>query len=155
MSQQSSTAAAPSGRSHRSILIAVAVLVVALVSVLALPHAGVEAASLTSGGWTTNGTSTTKQRGTTATVSVTVRSSTTRRGLVDLEIYSSASAKVFQQSWDNQSFTAGVTRTFTANWAIPANQAVGTYTIKAGMFGPGWNSLQHWNGSAGTVAVTS
>ena len=58
-------------------------------------------------------------------------------------------AKVFQQSWDNQSFTAGVNRTFTANWAIPANQAVGTYTIKAGMFGPGWNPLQHWNGSAG------
>src|SRR4029453_7671322 len=97
-------------------------LIAAAVCAFAVPRDHAEAASMTSAGWTTNATTTTRARGTAATVSVTGRSSTTRRGLVDLEIYTPAGAKIFQQFWDNQSFTAGVNRTFTATWNIPATQ---------------------------------
>jgi Cellulase (glycosyl hydrolase family 5) len=155
MSQQSSLVGAPSRRTYRSILIALAALFVAFGSAIALPRASVEAASLTSAGWTTNGTSASSPRNATVSVSVTVRSSTTRRGLVDVEIYGPTNAKVYQQFWDNQAFTRNATRTFAASWPVPANQAVGTYTVRVGMFGVGWNPFQHWNPSAGTLSVTS
>ncbi|HWM19270.1 MAG TPA: cellulase family glycosylhydrolase [Ilumatobacteraceae bacterium] len=87
-------------------------------------------------------------------MSITVKSSTTRRGLVDVEIYG-PSGQVFQQFWDNQAFTKNVSRTFTAQWNVPTSQALGTRTIKVGMFSPGWGSFQHWNDSAGALTVTA
>ena len=156
MSQHSSSAGAPLGRSRRPVFIAIAALAAVLGSAIAFPRDGVDAAPLNSAGWTTNATSspTSVPRGTTATVSVTVKSSTTRRGLVDVEIYG-PSGRVFQQFWDNQSFTKNVSRTFTARWIVPTSQALGARTIKVGMFGAGWNPFQHWNDSAGTFNVTA
>ena len=37
----------------------------------------------------------------------------------DFEVYSGSGARTFFQVWDNQAFTAGVSRTFTAMWTVP------------------------------------
>jgi hypothetical protein len=43
-------------------------------------------------------------------VTASVRSDTTRRALIDVEIYDRSGRKMFQRYWDNQSFTSGQTR---------------------------------------------
>jgi hypothetical protein len=86
-------------------------------------------------------------------VTASVKSSTASTVLVDLEVYNSSGTKVFQQFWDNQSFSAGQTRTFSASWAVPTSTATGSYTIDVGIFSPGWGSLLSWNGAAGGLTV--
>ena len=85
----------------------------------------------------------------TITASVTANRATT--GLVDIEVYDSAGNKVYQRFYDNQTFTAGVRRDFTAAWT-PTK--AGTYTVKIGVFKAGWGVLYAWNGGATTITVT-
>ena len=95
------------------------------------------AATGTSNGWTTSASGPTSVApGGVATLRVSVTSTTTRAGLVDIEVYG-PSGRPFQQYLDDQSFAAGVRRTFTVNWTVPAGQAPGNYVVKVGMFGPG------------------
>ena len=86
-------------------------------------------------------------------MTVSVRSSTASNVLVDLEIYDSSGAKVFQQFWDNQTFSAGQTRTYSATHSVPLTARTGTYTVSIGIFGPGWSSFIAWNGQAAVFAV--
>jgi hypothetical protein len=72
---------------------------------------------------------------------------------VDIEVYNSAGQKVYQSFWDGQSFKANTTRTFRATWRVPANAAPGTYTVKIGIFKPGWAGLVLWNNGARTFTV--
>ena len=88
-------------------------------------------------------------------IAVDVTATTTRQALVDLEVYDAAGHQVHQQAWDAQSFNAGTKRTFRTTWTVPANQALGTYTVKAGIFDVGWTALRHWNDSAATFRVTA
>jgi hypothetical protein len=83
-----------------------------------------------------------------------VKSATASSVLVDVEVYDSAGQKVFQQAWDNQSFTAGQTRTFTTSYTPSASAATGTYTVMIGVFSPGWGTLYSWNNSAAALAVS-
>ena len=85
--------------------------------------------------------------GASVTLSATTRSDVARNMLVDLEAYDSSGQKVFQFWWDNQSFTAGQSRTLSTNWAVPSSLAAGTYTLKVGLFGAGWGPLVSWNDS--------
>ena len=39
-------------------------------------------------------------------------------------------------------------------WAIPADAPPGVYTVKVGIFTPGWASMLAWNNNAATVTVT-
>ena len=71
-------------------------------------------------------------------VTVSVKSDTTRRALIDLEIYDRTGRKVFQKAWDNESFTAGQTRQLTLRGST-GGLAAGAYTAKVGVFGVGWN----------------
>jgi hypothetical protein len=93
-------------------------------------------------------------RGGTETLSITVRSATSLNALIDLEVYDAAGNKRFQQFWDAQSFTAGQTRNFTATWTIPMTLASGSYTVKIGIFSPGWGALYRWDNAAGSFTVT-
>jgi hypothetical protein len=105
--------------------------------------------------WTTS-SSTNKSsvnRGGSITVSAVARPSKATTALIDIEIYSASGAKVHQVYWDNQSFTAKQSRTFRTAWSVPSNLAPGTYTVKIGVFAPGWNGLGHWNNSAQTFTV--
>jgi hypothetical protein len=86
-----------------------------------------------------------------------VNSDTTRRALVDIEVYAPNGRKVYQAFYENQLFAAGVTRTFAVNWSIPSGRASalpGTYTVRIGIFAPGWNDMFAWNEDATTFTVT-
>ena len=84
-----------------------------------------------------------------------MRSDIDRNVLVDLEAYNSSGAKVFQFWWDNQTFSAGESKTLSTDWNVSSTLPAGTYTLKIGVFGAGWSSLVAWNDAAGTMTVTS
>ena len=82
-----------------------------------------------------------------------MKSATASSVAIDLEVYDSSGARVFQQAWNNQSFNAGQTRSFTVGWTSPANANTGTYTMKVGVFSSNWSTLYSWNNQAGTFQV--
>jgi hypothetical protein len=88
-----------------------------------------------------------------ATITASVKSATATSVLIDVEVYNAAGSRVFQQFWDNQAFTAGQTRTFSATYAVPSSAATGTYTVMIGVFSPGWGTVYQWNGQAGSFSV--
>ena len=92
-------------------------------------------------------------KGGAVTVTARVRSATATKALVDVEIYSPSGQKVHQQAFDNQTFTAGQTRPYWSSWRVPAGAASGTYTVKLGVFTPGWGTLHHWNDNAARFTV--
>lgn len=75
------------------------------------------------------------------------------RALVDVEIYDPTGTKVYQRYWDNRDFNASQTRNFFFRWKVPANAMKGTYTVKIGIFNPGWAGLLMWNNNAATFQV--
>ncbi|MDQ1425567.1 MAG: hypothetical protein QOD72_3065, partial [Acidimicrobiaceae bacterium] len=107
--------------------------------------------------WTATATASPTQisPGTTVTFTARVTSSTTRSALVDLEVYAGTQARNFQQVWDNQAFAAGVSRTFTATWTVPAGEPLDTHSVQVGVFNPGWGTLYLWNGKAASFVVTT
>lgn len=106
--------------------------------------------------WTTSATrsKSSVRRNQSITLRANVKASTAKTALVDLEVYNSSGQKVFQQYWDNQTFSANVSRTFSSSWTIPSNLPTGTYTVKVGVFAPGWAGMFAWNNSAATFTVT-
>ncbi len=93
-------------------------------------------------------------RGGSETITVAVKSTTTRTALVDVEVYGPAGYKVFQKYYDNQTLTAGVAKTYTQTWTVPSTAATGTFTVRIGIFQPGWASLLKWNANAAQFKVT-
>lgn len=75
--------------------------------------------------------------------------------LLDFEIYDSRGQKVYQKFLDRRSLVAGRTTTVVFTWAIPPNLPAGTYTVKLGVFSPGWGTLHHWNDRAATFTVSA
>jgi hypothetical protein len=73
--------------------------------------------------------------------------------IVDLEVYTAGGARVHQQVTGSQAFAAGQSRTFQWTWAVPAGQAVGTYTVKIGVFSAGWATLHAWDNAAAFLTV--
>jgi len=78
---------------------------------------------------------------------------TASTALIDVEVYDPTGARVFQQVWDNQPLKAGQTR-FKTTWSVPSTAVAGTYTVKIGVFSPGWGPLQNWNNQAAVFTVT-
>ena len=91
--------------------------------------------------------------GSTVTVRAIVTSPGTGTALVDVELYDAAGQKVFQQAFDNTKFTAGIPLTFSVTYRVPATAEPGRYTVKIGVFKPGWGALYSWNNSAATVRL--
>jgi len=90
-------------------------------------------------------------RGSAESITTSVKATTNSTVLVDVEVYDSSGKKVFQQYWDNQSFTSGQTRTYGSSWQIPTTALPGTYTVKVGIFSTGWSgTLYYWNDNAAT-----
>ena len=73
--------------------------------------------------------------------------------LVAMEVYDQSGNRILQRSWDNRSFTTNLRRRFAATWVVPAGLAPGTYTIKVGVFSPGWGTVYSWNDNAGTLKI--
>ena len=92
-------------------------------------------------------------RGTNQNVSVSVKSNKTATAVVDIEIYDASGAKVWQRYRENVAFAAGVSQTIQENWSVPATAKAGTYTVKIGVFTPGWGQVLSWNNSAASFTV--
>jgi hypothetical protein len=91
--------------------------------------------------------------GRTEEVTATVTSGSNASALVDIEIYDPNGLRVHQAFFDDQPFTAGSARSFNTSWTVPSGAARGTYTIKIGVFSPGWGALYQWNNAAATFRV--
>lgn len=89
----------------------------------------------------------------TITATFTNTGASMSNGITDLEIYNSSGTRVAQQSWSAQAIDTGRSGTFSYAW--PASSTPGTYTVKLGVFSPGWAATWHWNGSAATISVGS
>jgi len=86
------------------------------------------------------------------TDAVTSASATT--ALVDIEIWDpTATTKVFQVWYDNQTFSAGQTRSYTPSWSVPSGSTAGTYDVRLCVYTPAWTQKYGCN-SAG-LAVTA
>jgi autotransporter family porin len=138
-----------------SVSAAVALLLVAFAVASVGRGSAANATTATANGWTTSGAvnATAVARGSTAIVTVTVRSSTSRSALIDVEI-SDSNSKVHQRVWDSESFYAGQTKTYKTLWTVPANAALVKHNVRVGVFETGWRSLQHWNNDAASFTVT-
>lgn len=98
-------------------------------------------------------TPTSVARGATIRLTARVTASQNASALVDLEVYDPSWNKVYQRSWDNQSFTAKTTRSFSTSWTVPTNSSTGTYTVMVGTFLPGWGGVDSFNNHAATFTV--
>lgn len=134
-------------------IIAVATLAVAVFGGQTLRSTDTEAAVLTSGGYTTSAAVPPTSAGATASITASISAAAAGVRLVDIEVYSASGAKVHQEWFDNQAFSAGQTRTFTSVWQTQANTAAGAYSVRIGVFGNGWTAQYHWNGDAATLTI--
>jgi hypothetical protein len=91
--------------------------------------------------------------GQTAAITASVTASRAVNALIDVEIYNAAGQRVYQRFWDNQALGAGAKRNFSTNWAAPGNAASGNYTVKVGVFNPGWGGMLAWNDNASSFRV--
>ncbi|MGE3077132.1 MAG: hypothetical protein AB7N24_20580 [Dehalococcoidia bacterium] len=82
-----------------------------------------------------------------------VKASAKGKALIDIEVYGPDGTKVYQKVYDNQSFSAGATKSWSPTWSISRWASKGTYTVKVGVFSPGWGTLYDWNDSAATFTV--
>jgi hypothetical protein len=130
---------------------------IALIAAIGLPVDHVAAAQVTGGGFTSDAVASraTVRRGRSVTITIPVTASTDRSALVDVEIYDAAGRKAFQQAWDDQTFDAGIVRTYTATWTVPAGEPTGTHRVDVGVFSSGWGQLYHWNRGATTLLVAT
>lgn len=79
--------------------------------------------------------------GSTDTITTTIENSGgDATALVDMEVYQNG-IKVGQQFFDQESFPAGTTRSYTYNYPVPSD---GSYTVSIGIFQPAWQSLYSW-----------
>jgi hypothetical protein len=142
---------------RRPLALLVALIAAGLATTNAAASDPADAASLQSGGFTTTAVTspTAVGRGQLITITATVASSTTRKALVDVEIYNGSGTKVFQSAWDAQSFTPGAARNFATSWTVPTNEALTAHSVRIGVFGSGWGQLYHWNANAASFAVTT
>jgi hypothetical protein len=87
-------------------------------------------------------------------IDLDVTSTAGTKALVDLEVYGPNGDKAFQKYWDNETFGPGQKKHYTASMTVARGTAVGEYTIKVGVFPPGWGSKPlDWNDKAGTLTV--
>jgi hypothetical protein len=89
-----------------------------------------------------------------ATISAAFTSSSAATALVGLEVYTpGGTALAFQKWFDTQSFAAGETRSYPVVWQVPADAALGTYSVSLRAYAPGWKSLFNTKDAAATFAV--
>ncbi|MBI2410073.1 hypothetical protein HYV30_03485 [Candidatus Kaiserbacteria bacterium] len=91
--------------------------------------------------------------GQSTTLSLSVRNagSAVTGAIVNLEVYNGGT-RVFQHFVENQNFSGGETKQFSATWT-PGS--AGTYALKAGIFNGNWTQNYYWNESVATISAGS
>ncbi|MGH2492974.1 MAG: hypothetical protein ACRDF9_15875, partial [Candidatus Limnocylindria bacterium] len=91
-----------------------------------------------------------------ATITVAFTSASAATALVGLEVYTpDGTALAFQKWFEPQTFAAGEQRTFPAVWQVPANAALGTYSVSLRAYAPGWKSLFSSKDAAAKLIVAA
>lgn len=85
-------------------------------------------------------------------IRASVRPTKTQKALVSIEVYR-GSDQVFQRYFDHAVLRRGRVRRFSARWSVPAATAAGDYTVKIGVFAPGFGKLRAWNDAAASIRV--
>ncbi|MBV9596821.1 MAG: cellulase family glycosylhydrolase [Chloroflexi bacterium] len=89
------------------------------------------------------------------TISQDVTTSRDANVLVDFEILDSNGQRVWQNALDNQALSGGVVTSFTSTFTVPTSLPPGTYSVKTGLFTPGWGTLYSWSDQAGSFVIDS
>jgi hypothetical protein len=71
------------------------------------------------------------------------------------EIRNSSNVIVADHSYNSQVFSAGQTRTYTWNFAVPSNWPAGTYRVHAGIFEANWSRTLLWVSGITSFKVTT
>jgi hypothetical protein len=82
---------------------------------------------------------------------ITVTSGTLSNGIVDVEVYNAAGARVSQQYFSGQNISAGHSASYDSSWTP---LAAGTYTVRIGVFGPNWAPDYSWDANAALIQVS-
>ena len=88
------------------------------------------------------------------TFDLSVTSKATMSVLFDVEIYDPTGTRISQQAQDNQQLTVSQTADVLFNWQVPDQAVDGLYTVKAGIFAPGWGENEFWNDQAAQFSVS-
>lgn len=90
--------------------------------------------------------------GSPATITVNVQgvSGTLANGIVDIEVYDAAQQRVMQKFISGQSFSSGVSQSYTASWTP---SAAGTFRVTVGVFNGDWSNNYYWNNESISVTV--
>ncbi|MEI6533535.1 MAG: hypothetical protein WCO06_06915 [Candidatus Roizmanbacteria bacterium] len=92
-------------------------------------------------------------KGGSSTLSTTITVAKNGIYLIDVEVYSSAGAKIYQKYYDNQTLTTGIAKVYAPVWKTATNTISGTYTVRVGIFSANWGTLYHWNANAGKLSI--
>ncbi len=72
--------------------------------------------------------------------------------VVDIEVYTQSGQKVFQEFFEQQTFSSNETKQYSPTWQAGS---AGTYIVKVGVFSSQWSSNYLWVDSAATIQVGS
>ncbi len=75
--------------------------------------------------------------------------------IVELQVFNSSGTAVMTTYWTGQNFSAGQTLPYSYTWTSPTTLATGAYSVEVGVFNSSWSTNYYWNGSAGSITVTS
>ncbi len=88
-----------------------------------------------------------------AEVNINIKPNTAvSNSIVDIEIYNSNNQRVFQKFYENQNLNANTDNNFKTNFTP---NALGNYTIKAGLFNNNWSVLYKWEGQVKDFTVVN
>jgi hypothetical protein len=92
------------------------------------------------------------------TIKVQVTASTEVKSLVAIQMFHMTGGDpAVDKQFDDQSFAAGETKTFTTDWTVPASAKPGDYVVKVGVFRPHWGQggkSYDYNDSAAVITVS-
>ncbi len=75
--------------------------------------------------------------------------------IVELQAFDKSGNAAMTTFWTGQNFTAGQTLQFSFMWNSSASLATGTYSLDVGVFDASWAHNYYWNGSAGSITISS
>ena len=91
--------------------------------------------------------------GSTVTINALVKSTNASTQGIAIEVVNASGAIVSHTLWNSESFTAGQTKAYSAQWAVPTGTALGVYTVKIGVASVGWTTWNYWNTNASTITI--
>jgi len=126
-----------------------------LLTATPLPATATPVAPTAQASWTTSATVSRARLtgGVTQNATASIRVNRKVSALVDIEIYDPDGQRAAQKFYDNEAFIPNTPRSFALSWTAPSNAVRGTYTVRIGVFAPGWSQLYSWNNSAVTFLV--